>query len=128
MLWLPHRSLLAGCLAVSLAASPVWCAAHARLEQAEPARRATLAAAPTQVRLRFSEAVELQYSHLSVTDNAGHVLSTAPTLAADAKTLALALPMLAPGAYSVHYRVLSVDGHVIESTYRFTVRAPAGEK
>jgi hypothetical protein len=32
-------------------------------------------------------------------------------------------PNLAPGRYTVRYRVLSVDGHVVESSFTFTVKA-----
>jgi copper resistance protein C len=30
---------------------------------------------------------------------------------------------LAPGRYTVRYRVLSVDGHIVESSFDFTVKA-----
>ncbi|HEX7124257.1 MAG TPA: copper resistance protein CopC, partial [Thermodesulfobacteriota bacterium] len=31
-------------------------------------------------------------------------------------------PDLPAGAYTVKYRVLSADGHVVEGSYRFTVK------
>ena len=34
-------------------------------------------------------------------------------------------PNLDPGRYTVRFRVLSVDGHVVESSYTFTVKAAA---
>ena len=37
----------------------------------------------------------------------------------------MSTPNLGPGRYIVRFRVLSVDGHVVESSYIFTVRAPA---
>ena len=40
----------------------------------------------------------------------------------DAKRLSVTLPPLPPGAYSVRYRVLSVDGHVVDSSFSFTIR------
>ena len=40
----------------------------------------------------------------------------------DAKRLSVTLPPLPPGTYSVRYRVLSVDGHVIDSSFSFTIR------
>ncbi len=45
----------------------------------------------------------------------------------DAKRLSVTLPPLPPGTYSVRYRVLSVDGHVVDSSFSFTIRdrAPA---
>jgi len=38
------------------------------------------------------------------------------------KKLSVALPVLAMGIYTVKYRVLSVDGHIVEDQFSFTVR------
>jgi hypothetical protein len=35
----------------------------------------------------------------------------------------VSLPPLVPGRYTVNFRVLSVDGHVVESKLTFTVKA-----
>jgi methionine-rich copper-binding protein CopC len=40
----------------------------------------------------------------------------------DPKLLSVGLPALVPGTYTVKYRVLSVDGHVVESQFSFTLR------
>ena len=40
------------------------------------------------------------------------------------RRLSLSLPPLRPGRYSVKFRVLSVDGHVAESSLTFTVKSP----
>jgi methionine-rich copper-binding protein CopC len=40
----------------------------------------------------------------------------------DPKLLSVGLPALAPGTYTVKYRVLSVDGHVVASQFSFTLR------
>jgi hypothetical protein len=40
----------------------------------------------------------------------------------------LPLPELAPGKYSVKFRVLSVDGHVVDSSFDFTVKGKAQNK
>jgi hypothetical protein len=47
------------------------------------------------------------------------VASTEPT------RLSVAVPPLPAGAYTVKYRVLSVDGHVVEAQFGFTVRGGA---
>lgn len=49
-----------------------------------------------------------------------------PTISADdPKSIVLPLPELAPGKYTVKFRVLSVDGHVVDSSYDFTVKSKA---
>ena len=99
--------------------------AHALLEQASPARRSVLTAPPVAVRLQFNEAVELRYSSIEVLDAKAQVQASGSLSAPEAKALSLPLSPLPGGHYTVHYRVLSVDGHVIESRYSFTVKETA---
>ena len=100
--------------------------AHARLVKSDPPARATIAHAPEAVRLWFNERLEPAYSSASVWSAAGAELSREPAAvdAADPKLLKLKLPPLAPGRYQVRYRVLSVDGHVVEDSFFFTLREP----
>ena len=104
--------------------------AHALLVKAEPPRRAVLAKAPTQVRLWFNEEIESAYSSLVVLDAEKHPVSEVTFQLApdDQKSIVLPLPELAPGKYSVKFRVLSVDGHVVESSFDFTVKGKVQEK
>jgi methionine-rich copper-binding protein CopC len=62
-----------------------------------------------------------------VTDAAGARSTFADALVSkeDARRLSpLSLPPLQPGRYSVKFRVLSVDGHVVESTLTFHDQEP----
>jgi copper resistance protein C len=101
--------------------------AHAALVSSAPAARATLNAPPSRVTLTFSERLEAAYARVSVWDAAGTQVDLKdPALDADnPRILAVSLPALAPGRYTVRYRVLSVDGHVVESSFVFTVAGPA---
>jgi methionine-rich copper-binding protein CopC len=36
--------------------------------------------------------------------------------------LSIGVPALPAGVYTVKYRVLSVDGHIVEAEFAFTVR------
>ncbi len=104
--------------------------AHSMLVKAEPPRRAVLTKSPTQVRLWFNEKIEGDYASLVVLDVKKQPITDAkPTLSPDdQKSIVLPLPELAPGKYSVKFRVLSVDGHVVESTFDFTVKGEAQKK
>ncbi len=104
--------------------------AHAQLIKAEPAQRANVATAPTRVALWFDEEIEGDYASLAVVDASGKpVTEVKPAIASDdPKLLVLPLPALAPGKYTVTYRVLSVDGHVVNDAYDFTVQGNAPEK
>ena len=99
--------------------------AHSMLVKAEPPRRAILAKAPGQVRLWFNEDIEGDYASLTVLDTDKHPVTDAKPILApdDPKSIVLPLPELAPGKYSVKFRVLSVDGHVVDSSFDFTVKS-----
>lgn len=119
-------------LTVALAtATPLTSAlAHSMLVKAEPPRRAVLTKPPTQVRLWFNEKIEGDYASLMVLDAQKQpITDLKPTLAPDdQKSIILPLPELAPGKYSVKFRVLSVDGHVVESVFDFTVKGDVQRK
>ena len=121
---LPRRRVIAALAATLVALLPAVGHAHARLVKSDPSARATIARAPEAVRLWFNERLEPAYSSTSVWSEAGAELSRKPATVdtADPKLLKLKLPPLAPGRYQVRYRVLSVDGHVVEDSFFFTLK------
>ena len=104
--------------------SPTPALAHAVLVKSVPAQRATLAEPPTRVELWFNERLEPAYSRVSVTNEAGTQVDLRDVAVSsdDPRRLAVSLPVLVPGRYTVSFRVLSVDGHVVESKLTFTVK------
>lgn len=104
--------------------------AHSMLVKAEPPRRAILTKSPSQVRLWFNEKIEGDYASLVVLDDRKQpITDVKPSLAPDdPKSIILPLPDLVPGKYSIKFRVLSVDGHVVESSFDFTVKGEAQKK
>ena len=79
--------------------------------------------------LWFNERLEPAYSSASVWSAAGTQVDRkdARVEADDPKRLSVTLAPLSPGAYTVRYRVLSVDGHIVEASFAFTVRPRATE-
>jgi methionine-rich copper-binding protein CopC len=112
---------------LALALAPGIGSPHASLVRSAPARRAVIVKAPDRVQLWFNERLEGQFSRLEVWDVAGRTgvdLNDVQVDPAEPKKLSVGLPPLPPGAYVVRFRVLSVDGHVVEAEFPFTVRAP----
>jgi len=107
---------------VLLAPAAGW--THAVLVRSTPTARATLARPPERVQLWFNERLEPAYSRVSVWDAGGRqVDATDGTVdPAEPTRLTVGLTPLAPGTYTVKFRVLSVDGHLVESQFPFTVR------
>ena len=110
-------------VALGVAATPTAANAHAVLVTSVPASRAVLAHPPPRVELEFSERLEPAYSTLSLWNDRGERVDSnvAPEVAASGRRLVLVVPALAPGRYTVRYRVLSVDGHVVDASLLFTV-------
>jgi methionine-rich copper-binding protein CopC len=111
-------------LLLALLVSPTDGWAHAFLVRSSPAARATLARPPESVQLWFNERLEPAYSKASVWDSRGQQVDAADGAvdAAEPSRLTVTVPALKPGTYTVKFRVLSVDGHVVESQFPFTVR------
>ena len=113
--------------AAALAALALWPAAalgHAVLVKSVPAQRAALVEPPPRIELWFNERLEPAYSKASVTNESGTQvdLRDGKVSPEDPRRLLLSLPTLTPGRYTVSFRVLSVDGHVVESRLTFTVK------
>jgi copper resistance protein C len=98
---------------------------HAYLVKSSPARRAVLSTPPTRVILWFNERLEAQFSQLSVWNADGQQVDGGDVQVGpdDGKRLSVGTPTLPAGGYTVKYRVLSVDGHVVEAEFPFTVRS-----
>jgi methionine-rich copper-binding protein CopC len=104
--------------------------AHAALVRSIPAARAELRRPPDRVQLWFNERLEPGYSSLSVVDGTGQRVDGQDARVApeDEKLLAVSLPALPAGRYTVRYRVLSVDGHVVQSEFSFMVLGADGRR
>jgi methionine-rich copper-binding protein CopC len=112
-----------------------WCStgvvvAHAALVRSIPAARAELRRSPASVQLWFNERLEAAYSSVSVVDQSGKRIDEQDVRVGpeDSKLLSVSLPALAPGSYTVRFRVLSIDGHVVQSEFPFTIRGEAGQR
>ena len=97
--------------------------AHAFLLQSKPAV-GSVTAGPGSLSLEFSEAIELSFSGIDVSNSAGEAIPIEQFRFADDghKVLVAALPTLAPGAYHVRWHVVSADTHRTEGDFTFTVK------
>jgi len=108
-------------------AIPFFAWSHAGLVKSEPGRRAVLSTSPQQMRLCFNENVEPKFSSVSVAGegDAAVILGALTTDVADPKCIVAPITAtLSPGRYTVKYKVLSVDGHVVDYGFQFTLKSP----
>lgn len=125
----PFFALIALLWTTAICGNPAW--SHAVLLETIPADRAVLAQSPSEILLRFNEAV--QPIALRIIDGAGkQVASDARIEVRDGDLRILPAAPLAPGAYVLSYRITSEDSHPVGGSYLFAIgdepaawRAPA---
>ncbi len=94
--------------------------AHAYPAVSTPNNGATLKEPPREVRIQFTEGVELAFSRITVKGPNGDVVSLGKLRKLADDTVAIDLKLLLPGHYTVEWQVLSVDTHVTDGVLRFT--------
>jgi len=96
---------------------------HAFLDHAAPAVGSTIRTAPPSIRIWFTQELEPAFSTVRVIDANGNVVASSDNAvdASDRTLLHLPIPALPPGTYRVVWRVLSVDSHVTEGDFKFSV-------
>ncbi|MBZ7395846.1 CopC domain-containing protein YobA [Klebsiella grimontii] len=110
---------LAGCLTSAGAF------AHAHLQQPLPAAGSEVDASPQALTLSFSEGIETQFSGVTLAGPQQKAIPLGKPVRSDNNKAQLTVPVeqaLTPGAYTVDWHVVSVDGHKTKGQYTFTVK------
>ncbi len=106
--------------------SPAAAFAHASLLHETPALEQRVAASPPRIVLQFDQPVDAVPNAIVVLDAAGRNVAGPPRAVKSARELVAALPKSLPrGAYTIRWRALSSDGHVVSGISTFGVRVPA---
>ena len=119
--------LLAALVALAL---PAAASAHATLTKTEPEYGTRVERAPKVVRLHFDQSIDALPNAIHVYDAKGRLVSGRTLLSKDERTIAAPVSRLARGGYTVRWRAVSADGHVVSGVYTFGVRVrppPANE-
>jgi len=111
--------------AVALAVAPSVAHAHGRLVASNPGVGSRVATAPRELRLTFSEKIELAVSRVQLLGPDGNAIALAKMSAAAADSGRTAIASistpLAQGAYTVVWQLVGRDGHPIRGRFTFTV-------
>lgn len=110
-------------LIVSIFATSGVVSAHANLERSTPLKDAVLNTSPKEIRIQFTEEIDSTVSKITVEDQAGNVIKGSLSYEAD-RWLIYTIPELSEGVYKVKWQVLSVDTHVTDGSFRFSVAVP----
>lgn len=121
------RASLVACVAAVLSlAGALPASAHAALVRSSPTAGSTLTAVPPEVALTFNEAIDSQFT--AVTVKSGSTTASTGKPSVDGATVYQSLdPTMDEGTYTVSYRVTSADGHPVSGSYTFTYKSSGGE-
>lgn len=100
--------------------------AHAIMVRSSPEQNAVLTDSPKQVDVWFNDKVGAEYKALAVIDSKGQRVDNKDLVQdiLDAAHLYATVPNLPPDTYTVRYRVVSLDTHIVTGKYQFTIKAP----
>ncbi len=115
-----RRLLLIGLAALAFPASAF---AHATLRSTTPAFGTELQRGPAQIVLRFDQTVKVLPQSIKVLDGAGREHALAARI--EGRTVVASVRTLKVGAYTVRWRAISADSHVVSGVWTFGVGVPA---
>ena len=104
---------------------PAAASAHATLIRTEPVYGKRVEHSPALVRLHFDQSVDVLPNAIRVYDATGRLLSGRTLSSADKRTIDAPVSRLPRGGYTVRWRAVSADGHVVSGVFTFGVRMRA---
>jgi methionine-rich copper-binding protein CopC len=120
------RNLKVLLIAVGLVFSGIQSAvAHAELVKSFPVANSTLTEAPKYVQLEFGEAItnlkSKNANSIVILDSKATKIATSKIFIKKAIARVEFVGRLKPGKYTVKYRIVSADGHVLNAQFKFTL-------
>jgi copper resistance protein C len=97
--------------------------AHTTLNHSDPPAGGTVAAAPDEVALTFTESLEPTFSTVQVIDEGGARVDQGKALV-NGNMMRVGLKVLGFGSYKVHWHAVSADTHATDGNFSFNVRSP----
>jgi methionine-rich copper-binding protein CopC len=111
--------------AVLLLTSPINAFAHGEVTSSIPSPNEKIVALPTEISIDFDGELQTlgnsEVNSITVTDAQGQIISNPTSVVAGSRISNRLLLTDVTGLVSVHYRIVSEDGHPVEGDYSFTV-------
>lgn len=113
-------------IVLMMAGMPSVTFAHAILVESEPKAESSVDTPPDQIKIWFNENVASEFKSLAVINSAGKRVDNndVKQAALDRSHIYATVPKLPPDTYTVRYRVMSADTHIITGKFTFTVASP----
>ncbi|MDD5227532.1 MAG: copper resistance protein CopC [Methylococcales bacterium] len=118
------KSFLKSLLFTVALASPFSVFAHAIMVKSQPEQNTTITASPKQIDVWFNDKVGGEYKAVAVIDSKGNRVDNKDVQQEilDGSHLYCTVPDLPPDTYTVRYRVVSIDTHIVTGKFQFTIK------
>lgn len=115
-----------GLILTAAFAFPMTASAHAILVKSQPDADSTIAESPKQVDVWFNDKVGSEYKALAVINSKGARVDNKDIEQEtfDPSHLYTTVTGLPPDTYTVRYRVVSLDTHIVTGKFKFTIKKP----
>jgi methionine-rich copper-binding protein CopC len=103
--------------------APLTAFSHAIMVRSQPEQNATISVSPKQIDVWFNDKVGGEYKAVAVIDSKGNRVDNKDVgqELLDGSHLFCTVPNLPPDTYTVRYRVVSIDTHIVTGKYQFTI-------
>ena len=121
-----NKHLFSSLLLVSALITSSLAFSHAIMVRSSPEQNAVLTESPKQVDVWFNDKVGTEYKAIAVIDSKGKRVDNQDLVQEtfDPSHLYATVQKLPPDTYTVRYRVVSLDTHIVTGKYQFTIKAP----
>lgn len=103
---------------------PLTAFSHAIMVRSQPEANTTLTVSPKQIDVWFNDKVGGEYKAVAVIDSKGNRVDNKDVVQEmlDGSHLFCTVPNLPPDTYTVRYRVVSIDTHIVTGKFQFTIK------
>ena len=109
---------------MALTLMPLTAFSHAIMVRSLPEENAIITVSPKQVDVWFNDKVGSEYKAVAVLDSKGNRVDNKDVQQEllDGSHLFCTIPNLLPDTYTVRYRVVSIDTHIVTGKFQFTIK------
>ncbi|MEI7795756.1 MAG: copper resistance CopC family protein [Methylococcaceae bacterium] len=118
------KALLQSLFFITTVISPLSAFSHAIMVKSQPEQNATLTVSPKQIDVWFNDKVGGEYKAVAVIDSKGNRVDNKDVQQEmlDGSHLYCTIPKLSADTYTVRYRVVSIDTHIVTGKFQFTIK------
>ncbi len=118
------KKFLISLISIIAITTPISVFAHAIMVKSQPEQNAIISISPKQIDVWFNDKVGSEYKAVAVIDSKGNRVDNKDVQQEilDGSHIYCTIPALPADTYTVRYRVVSIDTHIVTGKFQFTVK------